>query len=79
MNQSLTLFRTLKDRSGKANTFLDRSGEANILLDIGLVYSDLGEKQKALEYYNQSLTLFRAAGDRSGEANTLNSRNQASS
>ncbi|MEG3860510.1 tetratricopeptide repeat protein, partial [Microcoleus sp. herbarium12] len=32
----------------------------------------LGEKQKALEYYNQSLPLTRAVGDRDGEATTLN-------
>jgi tetratricopeptide (TPR) repeat protein len=36
------------------------------------VYSDLGEKQKALEFYNQALPLFRAVGDREGEATTLN-------
>jgi tetratricopeptide (TPR) repeat protein len=35
------------------------------------VYSDLGEKQKALEYYSQSLPLRRAVGDRRGEAITL--------
>ncbi len=49
----------------------DRSGEATTLTSIGLVYSDLGEKQKALEYYNQSLPLSRAVGDRSWEAATL--------
>jgi tetratricopeptide (TPR) repeat protein len=32
----------------------------------------LGEKQKALEYYNQSLPLKRAVNDRSGEAGILN-------
>jgi CHAT domain-containing protein len=32
----------------------------------------LGEKQKALEYFNQSLLLLRAVGDRSREASTLN-------
>jgi len=31
----------------------------------------LGEKQKALEYYNQSLPLSLATGDRGGEATTL--------
>ena len=46
----------------------DRGGEALILNDIGLVYSDLGEKQKALEYYSQSLPLRRATGDLRGEA-----------
>jgi tetratricopeptide (TPR) repeat protein len=50
----------------------DRGGEATTLNNIGGVYSELGEKQKALEYYSQSLPLRRAVGDRSGEATTLN-------
>ena len=49
----------------------DRSGEATILNNIGSVYSELGEKQKALEYYSQSLPLRRAVGNRRGEAVTL--------
>ncbi|MEH1966037.1 CHAT domain-containing protein, partial [Nostoc sp.] len=35
------------------------------------VYDALGEKQKALDFYNQALPLTRAVGDRSGEAVTL--------
>ncbi|MEG4805948.1 tetratricopeptide repeat protein [Microcoleus sp. F8-D1] len=50
----------------------DNRGQALSLLGLGSVCSDLGEKQKALEYYSQSLTLFRAAGDRSLEATILN-------
>ncbi|MFK0731038.1 MAG: CHAT domain-containing protein, partial [Gloeotrichia echinulata HAB0833] len=50
----------------------DRSGEAATLNNIGLVYDDLGEKEKALSFYNQALPLRRAVGDRSGEAATLN-------
>ena len=38
---------------------------------IGLIYDDLGEKQKALEFYNQALPLRRAVGDHAGEATTL--------
>ncbi|MEG4280515.1 CHAT domain-containing protein [Microcoleus sp. MON1_C1] len=49
----------------------NRGGEAVTLNNIGLVYSELGEKQKALEYYTQSLPLSRATGDRRGEAVTL--------
>jgi len=49
----------------------DRSGEAATLNSIGNVYSELGEKQKALDYYGQALPLRRAVGDRSGEAATL--------
>ncbi len=48
----------------------DRSKEAATLNNIGLVYDDLGEKQKALEFCNQGLPLVRAVGDRDGEAKT---------
>src|SRR4028119_1865993 len=50
----------------------DRTGEAATLTWLGGIYSELGEKQKALEYYSQSLPLLRAVGDRRGEATTLN-------
>jgi tetratricopeptide (TPR) repeat protein len=50
----------------------NRGGEATTLNNIGLLYSELGEKQKALEYYSQSLPLRRATGNRRGEATTLN-------
>ncbi|MBD2391263.1 tetratricopeptide repeat protein [Aphanizomenon flos-aquae NRERC-008] len=50
----------------------DRRGEATTLNNIGAVYNALGEKQKALDYYNQALPIRRAVGDRGGEATTLN-------
>jgi len=50
----------------------DLAAEATPLNNIGLVYNDLGEKQKALEYFNQALPLIRAMGDRAKEATTLN-------
>ncbi len=49
----------------------DKESQAATLFIIGRIYSDLGEKQKALQYYNQSLPLYREVGDRSGEATTL--------
>jgi len=49
----------------------DERGEAIVLNNIGLAYSDLGEKQQALEYYHQSLPLSRAVGDKEVEATTL--------
>jgi CHAT domain-containing protein/Leucine-rich repeat (LRR) protein len=49
----------------------DRGGEATTLNNIGLAYNDLGEQEKAREYFNQALTLFRAIGDRTREATTL--------
>ena len=50
----------------------DRSGEARTLVNVGSVYLLVGEKQKALDYYNQALPIMRAIGDGSGEAATLN-------
>jgi len=46
----------------------DRRWEAITLNKIGGVYSDLGEKQNALDYYNQALPIRRAVGDRRWEA-----------
>ncbi|MEW6498994.1 MAG: tetratricopeptide repeat protein, partial [Cyanobacteriota bacterium] len=50
----------------------DRRKEALTLNNIGYIYSALGEKQKALEFYNQSLPLRQATGDKAGEGVTLN-------
>jgi CHAT domain-containing protein/Tfp pilus assembly protein PilF len=50
----------------------DKTGQALSLISLGKIYSDLGEQQKALEYYSQSLPLFRAIGNRVWEALTLN-------
>ena len=38
----------------------DNKGQALSLASLGKVYSELEEKQKALEYYNQFLSLMRA-------------------
>jgi CHAT domain-containing protein/tetratricopeptide (TPR) repeat protein len=59
---SLLLLRTAGDRYEEA---LTQNG-------IGFVYSALGEKQEALDYFNQALPIWRAVGDRFGEATTLN-------
>jgi CHAT domain-containing protein len=61
-NQSLPIWRAVRDRSGEATT----------LNNTGRVYDTLGENQKALEYFNQALPIYRSIGDRSGEATTLN-------
>ena len=46
--------------------------QALSLLSLGRLHSDLGEKQKALKFYNQSVHLWRVVGDRPSEAATLN-------
>ena len=56
-----SIFRQLKNPGGEGST----------LVAIGLVYMDLGDKQKALDFYNQALPIFHQAGDHGGEAQTL--------
>jgi tetratricopeptide (TPR) repeat protein len=48
-----------------------KAQRALALLALGRIYDDLGEKVKALEYYNQALPLYRTVGDRGGEATTV--------
>ncbi|MEB3281297.1 MAG: CHAT domain-containing tetratricopeptide repeat protein [Lyngbya sp.] len=47
-------------------------GQAASLLGLGTISDLLGDKQKALDFYNQSLPLSRQVGDKAGEARTLN-------
>ena len=49
----------------------DKGSQATIITGIGRICHILGEKQKALQFYNQALPLRRAVGDRGGEALTL--------
>lgn len=49
----------------------DRRMEAITLNNIGLVYSTLDERHKALAFYEESLPMLRALNDRRGEAVTL--------
>lgn len=60
-SQSLPLWETLNEKywEGYTRNF------------IGRIYSDVGEQQKALEFYNLALPLRQAAGDRAGKAETL--------
>jgi CHAT domain-containing protein/tetratricopeptide (TPR) repeat protein len=60
--QALKLYRQINDKKS----------EATILNNIGRVYSNLGDKQKALAYLDQALPLVRQVGNKRGEATTLN-------
>ncbi|NJR15755.1 MAG: CHAT domain-containing protein [Calothrix sp. CSU_2_0] len=60
--QALVLWQKLDDKKKQATT----------LNNIGRVYSDLGDKQQALKFYNQSLPLSIEVGNKSGQATTLN-------
>ncbi|MDT9313476.1 CHAT domain-containing protein, partial [Limnospira sp. Paracas R14] len=50
----------------------DRAGEATTLNNIGAVYSDIGQPQQALTYFQQALPILREVSDRRQEATTLN-------
>jgi CHAT domain-containing protein len=62
-------YETALKKWGEVN---DRYWEATTLTNIGLVYDNLNENRKALEFYDQALPLERAVGDKPGEALTLN-------
>ena len=49
----------------------DLSTDALILTNIGMVYSALGDKQRALQCYEKALPLTRQIGDKGNEAATL--------
>ncbi|GBE91846.1 tetratricopeptide repeat protein [Nostoc cycadae WK-1] len=50
----------------------DRASEAFTLAYIGKIYSNFGDKYKALEYYQQSLAIEQNIGNKAGEATLLN-------
>ena len=60
---------------GKQSHYLSVMGdhywEVGVVNGLAYVYDELGEKQKALEYYEQALRLDRAVGSREGEASDL--------
>lgn len=45
--------------------------EADLLAQIGFLYNELEQHQKAIENYTQSLPLYRVAGDKTGEASAI--------
>jgi CHAT domain-containing protein/tetratricopeptide (TPR) repeat protein len=62
LEQSLQIYRDIKDLNG----------EGNSLNDLGNAYNSLGQYQKAIDYYQQSLAIKKQIGDRNGEGNSLN-------
>lgn len=49
----------------------DRRGEASALNMLGVINSQLGDNQKALEFFDQALPVMREVGDRRAEASVL--------
>ncbi|MGA3332576.1 MAG: tetratricopeptide repeat protein [Terracidiphilus sp.] len=52
-------------------------GEASTLSNMGRVYNNLGDRQKALDYLNQALPLWQESGNSAGQASTLDSIGRA--
>ncbi len=50
----------------------DKKLQAVNILGIATIYLNLGEKHKALQFFNQALPILRALGNKYGEAITLN-------
>ncbi|HEX2091579.1 MAG TPA: tetratricopeptide repeat protein, partial [Longimicrobiaceae bacterium] len=50
----------------------DRRTVGVLLNNIGSVHDSVGQKEKALHYYERALPIMQEVGDRAGEANTLN-------
>ena len=61
-NQALAIFRTFNDK---------KNWEATALNRLGMMYEELGEREKALEMQNIALPLQKSIGDKFGEAYTL--------
>ena len=60
-NEALPLLRTVGNRHGEANT----------LMSLGVVYWQLGDSRKALEYENQALPIWRELGNIRQEGTVL--------
>jgi tetratricopeptide (TPR) repeat protein len=56
----------------QARASKDRRQEGTLLNNIGYLYSALGQKDKALDFFQQALAIRREVGYRSGEGATLN-------
>ena len=48
-------------------------GEATTLSNMGRVYDNLGDRQKALDFLNQALPIWEQSGGSAGQAGTLDS------
>ena len=82
-DKALSLFNEIlpywqSDRSRRRASFVHQErffsiGEASTLSNMGRVYNNLGDRQKALDYLNQALPIWQQAGASAGQASTLDS------
>lgn len=69
-------FRAAREKFLRANLIYreinDKNNQAQTLFFAGFISDSLGEKQKALDYYNPALALFQETSDKRQEVITLN-------
>ncbi|HVF67063.1 MAG TPA: CHAT domain-containing protein [Pyrinomonadaceae bacterium] len=69
---ALALHREKKTAEGNGgNARGNAEGEANALNNIGTTYAEMGDTDRALDYFNQSLALYQSLGQRRGQADSL--------
>ncbi len=49
----------------------DKQAHSSVIGNLGLAYSDLGQVEKAIQYYEKALAIAQEIGDRRGEGNAL--------
>lgn len=70
--RALALHSAKKTAAGnEANALDNANGEANTLGNIGVVYMDMGDPERSLEYFNQALAIRRSLGNKRGQASAL--------
>jgi tetratricopeptide (TPR) repeat protein len=65
------LIRWLEIALAAARHWKRRNDEGNALSNLGMVYANLGESQRAIQCFEQKLTIARELGDRGGEGTAL--------
>ncbi len=69
---ALALHREKKTAEGNGDTALaNAAGEANTLNNIGLTYAEMGDTDRALDYFNQALAIYQSLGQKRGQADSL--------
>jgi CHAT domain-containing protein len=79
-NEILPYWQSSRNRRRAAFVHQERMftmGEASTLSNMGRVYNNLGDKQKALDYLNQALPLWQQSGSSAGQASALDSIGRA--
>jgi tetratricopeptide (TPR) repeat protein len=65
--------RWLEEGLAAARALGERTEEATHLGNLGIIYKNLGEPSRSLDYYEQALVILRETGDRRLEGNVLDS------